>query len=214
MFRGLFVCIFWVCFCLNYGFAQKTQAELYYKNGRVQKGFAKIVMEVESWSKIFFETGYVQFKETKKSKPILIRLKRLKKVRILEKGKVVTYDFLKVYGEGEAFRAMRLLEKGKVSLYEYKSKGTSNGVPLNSNSLSPMPAPPGQSTYICVVREGEEMATKLNRNPAFSNNFNDAAMYYFRDCPELVEKFKTRKYKKANIKEAVIYYNETCEKSK
>lgn len=208
MAKNIFIKVLLIAFWSAIGFTQSSPAELYYKNGRVQKGFAKILIEVESHNKKFHETGYVQFKETKKSKSILIRLKRLDKVRILKRGKVITYEILKTYGEGDSFKAMKLLEKGKVNLYEYETKGVPG---LTGNSNSVLPAPAGLASSICVLRDGEEMATRLTRNSAFSNNFREAAAYYFRDCSELVDRFKKGKYGKRNIREAVKFYNDSCQ---
>ncbi|UII80879.1 hypothetical protein [Flagellimonas sp. CMM7] len=219
MFRRIVTCFFLIGFAMNIGFAQKSQAELHLKNGAILKGYAKIVVESKSFDSAISSDGAVKFRKSMEARPTFYRFEKLKKVRIIEKHRVATYEFFKVIGEGK-IKALKLLEKGDVSLYEYETKGISTKSPfvtdpstrMNPTAPRNLPVGGGKSKYLCVKKENEEMATKLTRNPTFSNNFKEAAIYYFRDCPALVEKLKKRKYKKGNIKEAVVYYNDTCKK--
>ncbi|TXN37089.1 hypothetical protein FVB32_02015 [Flagellimonas hymeniacidonis] len=212
----LVACIFSFVICE----AQNSKAELYLNNGAILKGYATIEVESNSSGGKISSVGAIKFRKSKKARPTFYRLEKLKKLRIIEKHRVATYEFFKVIGEGE-IKVLKLLEKGNMSLYEYETKGISGPRPFVSDPSRRMdPAAPenlplgrSKSKYLCVKRENEEMATLLSKNPTFSNSFKEAAIYYFRDCPELVEKFKKHKYKKANIKEAVMYYNDTCTKS-
>jgi len=192
--------------------AQNSKAELYLNNGAVLKGYAKIDVESVSSDGEFSSDGAIKFRRSKEARPTFYRFEKLKKLRIIEKHRVATYEFFKVIGEGK-IKALRLLEKGNVSLYEYETKGMPGLNPLASTTApGNLPVGRGKSKYFCVKRENEKMAMLLSKNPTFSNNLKEAAIYYFRDCPKLVEKFKKRKYKKANIKEAVVYYNDMCNK--
>lgn len=62
-----------------------------------------------------------------------------------------------------------------------------------------------ESTYY-VKKTNEEYATDI------SFSFRDNSMRYFSDCIELVEKIKTKEFKKEDILEIVDYYNDYCGK--
>ena len=65
-----------------------------------------------------------------------------------------------------------------------------------------------------LQRENEKTPTvfKINGNDVLSifGNFKKKAKEYFKDCPSIVKKIKSGKYKKTDIIEIVEYYNVFC----
>lgn len=187
--------------------AQKSKAQLWYVNGKHKVGYAELVRPAESYDNSMGTEGFVKFREDKNGRPISIKYSDLSRVTILKGKKVETYEFLKVLGEGRV-KALKLELKGKTSLYTYKIDGISSSMGAGPNSTV---LRGGTSKQFCVRTEGEEMAFKLTQNPTFSNNFRDAAMFYFKDCPDLVALVQKRKFKKSNVEELVVYYNKYCQ---
>lgn len=68
----------------------------------------------------------------------------------------------------------------------------------------------GNYIHYWVKRKNEPIATILYMKQILHNNFKKAAIDYFKDCPSLIEKVKSKKFTKKNIKEMVVFYNTEC----
>lgn len=154
----------------------------------------------------------IKFKTDKKSKASKYHFTNLDKVIIGEGEDSSTYKYIKV--DIETYKVLKEVSFGKVSLYTQDITGYSNGAFVPTGFGGGMWIAGGSSYQIkdlFVQRTEDEMATHLGSNQLFSKNFKKAASEYFSDCPNLVQKIKDKEYKKKDIKEIVVFYNNQCD---
>ena len=178
--------------------AQKTRADLYFKDGTVKSGFAKII-----------GIEWVKYKSKKKGKAVRYKMMEMEKVVIHNFGSSSTY-VLRETDSGK-FRLLEVLEFGRVSLYSIETQG--NSAPVFAGGPNGGWTTTGYSYNInnlYVQREGEVQVTHLGSTHFFSKNFKKAALEYFKDCPSLTEKIENKEYKKRDIRVIVNFYNENC----
>jgi len=180
--------------------AQKNEATLYFRDGTVLEGFAKISQRAFSVK--------IKFRKKIGAKKIFYTSKELEyfKIKKRENNKISirTYWYKKI--SGDSYTLLEQKEKGKVNLFvlfqvNHSSMPGPNGPIMTSSSIS--------SYY--VAKENEESLTHLgSKGSLFGKNFKKAASEYFRDCPELVKKIQDKEYRKKHIEKVVKYYNENC----
>ena len=68
------------------------------------------------------------------------------------------------------------------------------------------------STYYAFKRPKEERIANLDKGGPYWSNFAEVASEYFSDCPEILEKIKTREegFTKVDQLQIVQVYNRTC----
>ena len=191
----IFLGLFFFSFCAN---AQKTKAELTFKDGTTKTGLGKWV------------GNRVKFKTHKKDKAIKYDFMLLEQVKMYSKKNVTVYVNMAVQDEEKP----KILEEviiGKVSLYQKISYGHSPGVVGGAGGGFGFS--PGYSYSInnyYLKREGQTSAFHLGSTNVFSKNFKKAASDYFKDCSSLVKKIQNKEYKKKDIRAVVEFYNMEC----
>ncbi len=182
-------------------YAQRTEAIVYFKDGTKQEGLGKLISQ-----------NRVKFKKTRREKPVKYQFDILDKVVINEGGD--TYEYVsRVVKDIEQPRVLELLEQGgKVSLFRVVNQGYNPNMGMAGGGAGTGFGPMTGTGYYSisnyyVQRSDEDKVTHLGSTHIFSKNFKKAASDYFQDCPALVEKIQNRAFKKRDIKEIVIYYN-------
>ncbi len=104
---------------------------------------------------------------------------------------------------------LKLEINGKLKLFTYYESRQSYGAPMPANPAAPggMFFAPGiayTKTY-SVLQKGNG---HIEKPKAIS--FRKDMMYYFHDCPELVDRLKQREYTKSKLQELVLFYNSNC----
>jgi hypothetical protein len=64
-------------------------------------------------------------------------------------------------------------------------------------------------TFYYVQRDKENIATELGSDGLATENYKKRALEYFQECPKIINRIKS-KFRKKEIKELVIYYNNNC----
>lgn len=70
----------------------------------------------------------------------------------------------------------------------------------------------GGHNHFWVIKKDEKIATILYMEQLIRKSFKRAALEYFKDCPSLIEKIKSKEFTRKNVKEIVEYYNAECKK--
>jgi hypothetical protein len=150
----------------------------------------------------------VKFK-TKDSKALKYHFRDLKKVIIGDDS----YVYLKVKGD-DSYEVLEEVILGKMNLYQKVTEGHMVGAPMGGGGFGSAPMMGAGHSYSIsnyYVRKSDEVkVTHLGSTNLFSKNFKKAASAYFSDCPGLVSKIQSRKFKKRHIEDIVIYYNTSC----
>jgi len=201
----IFILVFLVILPLA---AQKNKATLYFRDGTVVEGLAKITSKKK-----------IKFRKKKGSKKELYNYEDLDRVKITfnnwDRLTISTYFYKKT--ELNKYSLLREIIKGKLSLYEKKI--------INSgDDWTPMST--SDSGYY-VWKQDDEIAVLLashkHSDNIFSKKYKKTALRYFHDCPVLVKKIENNEFqttispfgqsinKGKNIKKLVNYYNEKCE---
>ncbi len=143
------------------------------------------------------------------------------KVKQEDKADKWSYDFAKglifsAYGYSEKYeyvefehskpKLLQVVEEGNVNLYRYAKEYY---IGRNPNlSIGKLPSDEDKiwamSEAFYVKRNSEPYAIDIE----FS--FNLRAKKYFGDCKKVVERIKSKKFTKENIKDMVFFYNEYC----
>tara|TARA_R110002072_G_scaffold274791_3_gene435753 strand:+ start:5541 stop:6104 length:564 start_codon:yes stop_codon:yes gene_type:complete len=123
--------------------------------------------------------------------------------KIVYTGKKEKHNFIKKYIQysDNAGTLMVELVEGNVSLYtrsEMVATGSGPMGPTFTNSI----------TYY-VKRTNEKIAVNIGINDLFKS-YKKTSTDFFSDCPKLVSKLENKEFKKKEIEEVVIFYNENC----
>lgn len=179
--------------------AQRTRAKLIYKDGKEVKGFGKLI-----------GNNRVKFKASRKDKPQKLDFSLFDRVYIYSSGYAAIYTELSVKNKIDKKIVEIMTEGDKVNLYRIASVGYSTmGSPMGFGGAPTMTYAYSINNFY-VMKNGDKLATHLGSNQLFSKNFKKAASEYFKDCPSLVEKIKTKEFKKRDLKTIIDYYNEDC----
>lgn len=184
--------------------AQKSEAKLVFKDGTVLKGLGKLK-----------GTASVKFRKNKKAKAKKYHFRDLESVQLYIEEFVKTYVYLPVKKKNK-YRVLEEVVVGDISLYKIVSQGTH--VPMGvgfSGAAGGMGMGMSMGSGFSIKsyylrKKGEKEVTHITSTDLFSKNFKKAATAYFKDCPDLVEKIKTKEYRKREIRAIVEFYNSKC----
>lgn len=170
-------------------FAEFHPGTIVNKNGRSRKGFIEASLgEV------------VRFKPWMEAEEETISPQNIKSIQIrTDSGRVIReYYYIQVSASGKKATThatwLRLLEKGTVSLYVQETVSHRNGTDMF------------QSEDFYCIREGQDSAKPVASYDS-NHTFKAKAPLYFADCPQLVERIKSKQYSWQNIQEVVQFYN-------
>lgn len=124
-------------------------------------------------------------------------------VKIVHTGKKEKHNLTKKYVMYSLYSGtlMEELIDGKVSLFRRSTMGVSGAGTMGPTFSN--------STTYYVKRSEEMIAENIGLNDLFKN-YKKTSKDFFSDCPELVAKLENNEFKKNEIEEVVIFYNENC----
>jgi len=172
--------------------AQKTNADIYLKNGKMISGLIKITGDQ---LKLFKENG---------SKGEIILKKTLDKI-IIHKESYDKYLYSILVEKSAKYAEYKLLEKvisGKTTLY----KNEMRSLGLSTVHTGGMNFEDDSSDKYFVIRDGEKFAKFIGYNGIIKNK----ALKYFADCDNFLVKMKDKKFRKQKPELIIHYYNENC----
>lgn len=141
----------------------------------------------------------ISFKVNKKKQNIsYIQLEK-----IVYTGKKEKHNLTKkyIYYSDRYGTLMEEMVQGTVSLYKRNEM-----VPTGAGTMGPTFS---KSITYYVKKEGQKVAINIGINDLFKN-YRKTSKNFFSDCPALVSKLINKEFKKSEIEEVVIFYNENC----
>jgi len=144
-----------------------------------------------------------KYKADSNAKPYFIEFSKIDYIQQrYSKKKVIDYKFFK-FGNDKNYSKLERLIKGKnAELFVLTSFSNLNAF----GGFSP--------TYyeeFFIKRFSQKNPRRFGSYDIFSNKLKRQVMSYFSDCPELVEKIKTKEFKMSDgLEQVVIFYNEHC----
>lgn len=123
--------------------------------------------------------------------------------KIVSSGKSDKHNYLKkyIYYSDTYGTLMKELVAGKVSLFERVELIPTGGGPTGMSFQNKV------SYY--VKRIDETVAKNIGINEIFIN-YKKTSKDFFSDCPELVSKLENKEFKRKELDEVVIFYNDNC----
>eukprot|EP01029_Cantina_marsupialis_P007236 TRINITY_DN179_c0_g1_i1.p1 TRINITY_DN179_c0_g1~~TRINITY_DN179_c0_g1_i1.p1 ORF type:complete len:218 (+),score=5.27 TRINITY_DN179_c0_g1_i1:1178-1831(+) len=201
------------------GSAQKKKATLYFRNGDVVEGLAKIKADHS-----------IKFRKDKSSKASTYTSQEIKGITIREiykiKYRVIIKDNTYYYKRGERngklgdLKLFRLCVEGKLNLFgEVHIKGARVG-PMGSMMLSgPNPGlrmpifdfrMKPYNYYVCRG-ESDTLSFLTSKQVGKGESFKVNALKYCKDCPEVLNKIEGDAYKEMDVESIVKEYNQMFE---
>ena len=175
-------------FTTNNILAQDQEADLIFKDGDTISGFAMIT-----------KSDRIKFRVSQEDKPSKWDFKTVKGIILYGLDDQIELEYI-TYNKKQKPVLMEILYFGKVNLY--RRSGSSFFIP-SFNEVGGSLKKGGSTLY--VKREHEEIATNL------AGRFKKKSLEYFKDCPEIVEIFQTKRYLKYSIEDVVVEYNTFCD---
>ena len=158
---------------------------LYFKNGDTLQG-----------ERHTFLKDQIQFLKTPTSKFVKYDFDDLIKVEVMNKksNEVTTYVRTAVVGKKRKL-TLELAEEGFLSYFRSKNYTGTDGTFFYNFYLK---------------RKGENAITFVGSQNPLQRGFKKRITAYLNDCDALVQKIKTKEFKRRHIKEIVRDYNENC----
>lgn len=174
--------------------AQDQEATLFFNDGSSLKGYGFIQ-----------DSHTIKFRLTLDDKPDKWTHHMVESIEFYGFNKVVRFEYQYKSLYSLHPRLLETVEVGNVNLY-VDTIGTSFFIPTNvfrtGVELRQMKI---KGSYY-IKKEGEDSVIKLNREFYYTR-----AQEYFKDCPSLVDKIKTEKYRKSKRLDLIYFYNDLCD---
>ena len=172
---------------INYSFAQNQQADMIFKDGDTISGYAMVT-----------RNDKIKFRASLDDKLDKWDYKLIKGIIFYGFQTTTEFEYVKI-NRNQKPVLLEIIYYGKVNLYHLHHTCFLNP---NRSELGGTVQYSGTSLY--VKREAESIATNL------AGRFKKKSLEYFKDCPEIVEIFSTRRYLKYSIEDVVVEYNTFC----
>ncbi|MFD0991650.1 hypothetical protein [Tenacibaculum geojense] len=169
-------------------FSQTQKADLIFIDGDTIQGLGLITKN----NKIKFKLSYVD-----KAEKWDFRI--IKGITFYGFKEVREFEYIKVNKKQKPL-LLEVKYRGKVNIYEDQFY-TYDNMFGNDNFMKTLRE--NKTTYL--KRDNEELARSF-----LGFNFRKNAKEYFKDCPEVVDIFNTKEYKKYTIEEIALEYNIFC----
>ena len=69
-----------------------------------------------------------------------------------------------------------------------------------------------EMTLFYISKKGEDFVTNMRFGNIYSKRFKKIAKNYFGNCPDLMDKIKSKYFKRSDIEAVVAYFNKSCGK--
>lgn len=191
--------------------SQKIKTVLYYKNGDSIVGYSKGI-----------NYSSIKFSLEKKGKYKQKEIKNIKKVLIYHKEGIEEYHhlYVKKRKKEQEFYA-RLVSKGDINYYIYSSNFSFNYTLYDRINV-------GNGTFFNYTTQNNSshsvnityLKKRKDKNAVYISDvyhslfgakvFRKNASKFFKDCPKLIAKIKSKEFKKSDIIEVLEFYNEKC----
>lgn len=182
--------------------APLTPVTLHMENGEMKKGFANQNPYKE-----------IKFKEARSAKAVKYDFDNITTAEYNTNQGLKRYVRLPIKDKDKKIVVEEIL-LGEVSLYTTNRQGYNAGMGAGFGAAGGMGMGFGGGSYnidnFYLKKDSESALTHLGSNQLFTKNFVAAASEYFKDCPLLVGKIKEKEYRKRDLREIVIFYNEHC----
>ena len=176
--------------------AQKTKAELIFKDGTRLEGLGRLTNDKQ-----------IRYRKSVDHKKKTFSFAEVDTLKLLADGRLQLWVQVRVKNKYEP-KILELTVVGKnVFCYEesqmvYRTSNTvNNGMGIGDFATE---------TFIYLRKPGEAMAIPIITNDFIFRSFRKRASEYFADCPELADKIRKRELRKREIKEIIEFYNNHC----
>lgn len=150
----------------------------------------------------------ILFKKTEDSEKEIYNYLKVEKLLIHYDDSIHEFEYKIIDGSAGngSVKLFEIIKTGKVILYQDYISGMSYG----QNMIGEYGFTRYSETiyYISVI--DSDLVTSLRHGNTYSNRFKKIAQKYFVDCPDLMEKIKSKFFKRYDIHSIVDYYNEKC----
>ncbi len=199
-------------FCLGFLSAQDTEADIYYKDGKSFSGYGRLL-----------KNNKVKFKRTKETKSLKVSFKLLDSVVIHTENGDFLFKEVKVEKVKKPI-VLEVLVTGKANLYGNTTlimhrTFTQNGNTNFTSSTKKVGYDKTQNIFgfnstrttdFLLQMPGDKEPKFLPLTNPLSSNFKKTTSEIFNDCPDLLAKIQSEEFKKKDMVEVVIFYNEHC----
>lgn len=186
---------------VGHSFGQKTRAELIFKDGTTLKGFGEPT-----------NVNTIRFKKERKAKKQFFSFEEVDTVKVYHDFEPTIYVLVNIQDKSNS-KVLEMARAGKnVVYFRDISQGYTApmATPIAGGTIMMSGGGFYNTKYSYVRKTNEEKAVFLGSSNWMSKNFKNAASNFFSDCPELVEKIETKKFKKRDLKEIIEFYNTDC----
>ena len=178
--------------------ATKQRATLYFKNGEVKKAYARI-------------SGYnVRYSDKAfKGKEKKVNYKELDHIELRNGDKLIHVYYKQVKGKKKP-RLMELIVDGKAKLYRILDVyDGAQMLPFKNmrNNKNYSGEKNLNTRYFLESKDGDGTVFRIKKN------FEKEAKKYFSDCEKLVKLIGTKGFRKKDLLDIVLFYNEECEET-
>lgn len=168
--------------------------EIFYRDGTNEKGYIKIKYSEIKFKKKITDKKHQEYTYRKVKKLILADARE---------NKIYEYKIIKDKKKS-IIKLLNLVLLGDVALYQIEHFDTVGNYGLTYSYKG--------ASYYLVESNNESFATFIGSKSIAvgRKNIKKGLIKYFKDCPDLINKLKNKKFKKRDIVEVVEYYNENC----
>ncbi|MFK5880041.1 MAG: hypothetical protein QM478_11185 [Flavobacteriaceae bacterium] len=182
-------------------FGQKQKATLYFRDGTILDGLAKIT-----------PFNDIKFRENKNSKKNTYDSKLVYKLILEEKGRSTEYHYKIVFERLNPI-LLAVLLKGRLAVYretQVNYDGSTSPILYITKDDSDLAHILGYTGFSDNSSLFKPDYNDLSNYGSKSNKFKKEILTYIEDCPDLVDKIKNDLYKRKSIDEVINFYNENC----
>ena len=189
------------------------EAKVETRSGEIIEGVARLNLNNE-----------IVFKEDIDADKIFYNYKTAKSVDLTIEGEQKKYAYKIVDGVAypHAIKLLEVFTEGNVILY-FKKKTTTDAF-AGQNFANEMSQGVNNSVSNNVLKDvkytnfdyylgvpGQDLVTDLRNGNTYSKRFKTIAKNYFSDCSDLMNKIKSKYFKRYEIRSIVNYYNNDCQ---
>lgn len=172
-------------------------ASIHFHDGTSIRGLGKITNNFS-----------IKFKTSEDSKPEIWTELMLKGITLHRHLDDIDFLYVKVKNR-TSMLLLEVIELGEISIFVDVSSywiPTGNGF-NNTLGIQTMPSHQENTSYRFFLKKENEVEA-IESFGIF--NFRKKAMEFFKNCTQIVDRLKERKYKRGDIVEMVYYYNDYC----
>jgi len=176
-----------ILFTFSLSFAQNQEAKIFFKDGDTFEGFGMIT-----------GNNNIKFRLSLDDKPTRFTSDEISRIEFYDFETSATFQYIKLK---EKYKLLEVLIEGEVSLYAQVKTNWRLFLEYSNNYYNH-----NNFTFYLVKKRHNNQ----NSNKIISLGWKKKMMEYFSDCSELVRKIQSNEFKRDDLQEIVIYYNDFC----